>query len=384
MSEPIRILLVEDRSGDAESILAELERGGYAPESKRVDTAVDLSAALDDSWDAVICNWPLGGFTAEAALRIVGESHPDIPVIIVSAEVGEEAAVLAMKGGASDFVSKQRLARLVPAIERARHEGRERAQRRAAEAARRRSEASLRAVLNNTLQSFVLMDRDGTVRNFNQLASVRGELLLGMPAIREGASIFELLPDAYRSAARQSFERALAEELVNYEVSLSAAGQTSWFQVSYVPIREAETITGVCMSVLDVSERRRAEEALRISEKRVRMALDTAQLVAWEWDLERDEVAYLPSDQRTGAMPRPRTLGQLLELIPSGERERVARAVQTCAETGIGLETEFHVLCRDGSRRFIQERGAVIRDRHGRAVRIAGIAGSPSKRTATK
>jgi PAS domain S-box-containing protein len=376
MSKPIRILLVEDCSSDAELILAELERNGYVPGWRRVDTAADLSAVLDHPWDVITCDWAMPNFGAEAALRIIQERRLDTPVIIVSGNVGEETAVLAMKAGASDFVSKHRLVRLVPAIEREVREAQDRAQRRAAEAARRRSEASLWAVLNNTLQSFVLMDRNGIVQAFNQLASVRGELFLGMPAMREGASIFEVLPEEYRGSARQSFDRALAEELVSYEVSLPTPGRPSWFQVSYIPIREENEVTGVCMSVLDVSERRYAEEALRLSERRVRLALEAAELVAWEWDLGTDQLTYLQPDREDGDIPRPRTLGQLLEMISPEERERVAQAVRDCLESGVGLDTEFHVVCRDGSRKTIRERGAVIRDRRGRPIRITGVASS--------
>lgn len=127
----IRVLLVEDSEDDAALLLRELERGGYAVHYRRVQTAAELSAVLDaERWDIVLSDYALPQFSGPEALRLVRAHMTDLPFIIVSGTVGEEAAVEAMKSGAHDYVLKQSLARLCPVIERELREALVRAERR--------------------------------------------------------------------------------------------------------------------------------------------------------------------------------------------------------------------------------------------------------------
>ncbi|HEB59148.1 MAG TPA: GGDEF domain-containing response regulator [Gammaproteobacteria bacterium] len=119
MGEPIRILLVEDSENDALLLMRELSKGGFEPSCHRVETREAMIEALEgESWDLVITDHNLPGFSSEAALQAVKESGFDIPVIIVSGSIGEDIAVAAMKTGAHDYIMKDNLSRLVPAIER--------------------------------------------------------------------------------------------------------------------------------------------------------------------------------------------------------------------------------------------------------------------------
>jgi signal transduction histidine kinase len=116
--KPLRILLVEDSEDDALLVGLELRRGGYAAELIRVESADALRSALTGSFDLVISDWSLPKIGGLEALRIVREAQPDLPFVLVSGMIGEENAVQALKAGAADFVTKQNLLRLVPAIER--------------------------------------------------------------------------------------------------------------------------------------------------------------------------------------------------------------------------------------------------------------------------
>jgi two-component sensor histidine kinase len=119
MNDVLRILLVEDSATDAKLVLQELERAGRRVQFERVETATAMRAALlREPWDLVISDWSLPTFSAPAALRILTESGLDLPFIIVSGTIGEETAVEAMRAGAHDFVLKDKLARLGPAVER--------------------------------------------------------------------------------------------------------------------------------------------------------------------------------------------------------------------------------------------------------------------------
>ena len=119
MAEPLRVLLVEDNEDDAWILRRELERGGYALYSRRVASATELEDALDaEPWDIVLADYSLPRFDAPLALAIVRARLPDIPFIIVSGTIGEEAVVRCMRDGANDFFVKGRTTLLPHAVER--------------------------------------------------------------------------------------------------------------------------------------------------------------------------------------------------------------------------------------------------------------------------
>ncbi|MBI2265879.1 MAG: response regulator [Armatimonadetes bacterium] len=134
MGKPLRVLIVEDSEYDVELLTWGLERAGYVLSFERVETAEAMRAALNAKpWDLVISDHSMPRFSAPAALAVLSESGLDLPFVIVSATVGEEVAVSAMKAGAHDFILKDNLTRLVPAIERELREAKIRAERREAE-----------------------------------------------------------------------------------------------------------------------------------------------------------------------------------------------------------------------------------------------------------
>lgn len=105
MTRPLRALLIEDSEDDALLLLRELRRGGFAVESERVDNDVDLRGALSRGpWDVVFSDFHLPGFSAQAALATMKAHAPDVPFIIVSGTLGEEAAVAAMRQGVDDYL----------------------------------------------------------------------------------------------------------------------------------------------------------------------------------------------------------------------------------------------------------------------------------------
>ncbi len=119
MSIPLRLLLIEDSEDDAMLLLRELKRGGYKPTFERVDTPTAMLTALSkQTWELIICDYCMPEFSAPLALKLLQETGLDLPFIIVSATIGEDTAVAAMKAGAHDYIIKGNLTRLVPAIER--------------------------------------------------------------------------------------------------------------------------------------------------------------------------------------------------------------------------------------------------------------------------
>ena len=134
---PVKLLFVEDVEDDVLLILRELRNGGLTVDYRRVDSARALEAALAErSWDIVVTDHNMPSFNSCAALEIVNRVAPDLPVIIVSGSIGEEVAVEAMRMGAKDYIMKDNLRRLAPAIRRELDDA-------GARQARRRAEATI-------------------------------------------------------------------------------------------------------------------------------------------------------------------------------------------------------------------------------------------------
>ena len=112
----LRVLHLEDSELDHELTLAHLVRGGLRVSVRRIDSEAEFLAALDGDWDAIISDYNLPGFSGLVALDLLKARGLDVPFILVSGEIGEDTAVEAMRNGASDYLLKNNLARLVPAL----------------------------------------------------------------------------------------------------------------------------------------------------------------------------------------------------------------------------------------------------------------------------
>jgi len=119
MGKPLRVLIVEDSENDALLLLRELKRAGYEPVHERVYTALDMNTALEKQyWDVIISDFVMPQFSGLEALKLVQGKALDIPFIITSGKISDDTAVISMKAGAADYIMKDNLTRLGPAIER--------------------------------------------------------------------------------------------------------------------------------------------------------------------------------------------------------------------------------------------------------------------------
>jgi signal transduction histidine kinase len=144
MNQPLRVLIVEDSESDAALLVLELRRAGYGPESRRVQSAEEMRSALaSEVWDLVVADYRMPRFDGLSALGLVKELGLDLPFIIVSGHITEETAVAAMRAGAHDYVMKDKLARLGPAVDRELREAVVRRERRRAEEDLRRAHEEL-------------------------------------------------------------------------------------------------------------------------------------------------------------------------------------------------------------------------------------------------
>jgi len=207
--KPLRVLLVEDSEDDAHLELLELRRGGYDAVSRRVDTRKQLIEALADGpWDVVLCDHGLPAFSSREALQVLRDRALDVPLIIVSGQIGEDAAIEALKSGATDYVLKGNLRRLGAAVPAALREAEERARRRRAEQELRREESRRLSMVENALYGMCRCSAEGRLLTVNPaLAAMlgyekEGDLLgidLGGTVLVDPAEWGRLAADCLRS-----------------------------------------------------------------------------------------------------------------------------------------------------------------------------------------
>jgi PAS domain S-box-containing protein len=265
---PLRILLLEDVPMDAELVEYELERAGIAFTARCVAGREAFARELEAfAPDLILSDYSLPGFDGMAALRLAQELAPAAPFIVVTGSINEETAVGCMRAGAADYLLKNNLARLGPSILAALERGRARERQRQAEAALRRSEANLRAIFNNTLQDFVLLDPQGIVLTMNKSSTDWVRWVAGRE-VREGDRLAALLPADIRAEWDGFFARALANEVITIEREVGGPGsQSRWFEASFIPVTDEGAVIGVCLSVLDIDRRRKTEDHLRRAER---------------------------------------------------------------------------------------------------------------------
>ncbi len=267
MSKPLRVLIVEDSEDDALLIARLLEKGGYDLDWKRVETSEAMLQALEEQpWDAIISDYAMPRFSGLAALKCLHKSGLDLPFIMVSGRMGEETAVEAMRAGAHDYLMKERLHRLLPALEREIREASIRSHRREAVWRLRTQERFLRQIIDASPTRIYTRDRIGRFTMANKATAD----FYGVPLDDLiGRHLSELQPD------EDTVERSLAEDRevlatgvpkTVREVLLQVPGSDRhrWHQVLKLPIvPPGEHDLQVLGLSIDITERKQAEARLQ-------------------------------------------------------------------------------------------------------------------------
>lgn len=168
MAQKIRILNLEDKKYDSELIHSTLEEEGLDCEITRVETRDGFTGCLKEGkFDLILADYSLPSFDGLTALLIAKEICPDVPLIFVTGTMGEEVAIEALKHGATDYVLKDRLSRLMPAATRALKEAEDKRERKKAEAELGRTNAEIYDLYNNAPCGYHLLDMDGMFVRIN-------------------------------------------------------------------------------------------------------------------------------------------------------------------------------------------------------------------------
>jgi hypothetical protein len=262
--EQVRVLMVEDNDNDAVLINRELGRLTPAPAIQHVRTKPAFAAALEGfAPDVILCDHNIPGFSGWEALELAQRGRPDVPFILVTGSLDEETAVRYLKGGAADYILKDRLVRLGPAVLEALGRARQRE-------ALRRQERLLRQIIDANPSLIFVKDWDGRFVLVNEAtAQVYGttvDALVGKtdadfnPNVEEVAHFLRHDRDVMSSGQ----PKVIAEE----PVTNPTTRETRWFQTIKMPLRSPEEGTATLLGVsTEITERKRLEEQLLQSQK---------------------------------------------------------------------------------------------------------------------
>src|SRR5215208_2915983 len=274
---PLRILILEDVPMDAELVEYELERANIPFLSRRVDSRDGFLRELDAfSPDLILSDYTLPRFDGMSALSLARERAPSIPFLIVTGSVNEETAVGCMKAGATDYLLKSNLARIGPAIEAAVKRERAHAEKLRAEAALAASERRFRSLVQNSSDLVTIVAPDGTIL----YASDSAERIVGYgPSHLVGTKLLDYLAESDVEPVQALLQPGHGKQSPAGPVEFFLRRQDGtpvWLETVGKNLLTDATIGGIVLNSRDVSERKRADHALRESEERYRDLFDNA------------------------------------------------------------------------------------------------------------
>lgn len=262
MNNRLHILHLEDNDGDAELISSMLASGGLDCRIHRVSAKEEFVQALGDgSIDMILSDFTLPSFDGGAALRMASERVPGIPFIFVSGTIGEEAAIQSLVGGATDYVLKRRIERLVPAVRRAMQEILARRKADEAERALRESEQMFRMISENVEDLIAVLDLRG--RRVYNSPSYRS--ILGDPSLLRGSDSFDVIDPEDRENVKEIFRKTVETGIGHRtEFRIRAAnGRTRYIESQGSVIRGSDgKVSNVIVVSRDVTDKKTLEQQL--------------------------------------------------------------------------------------------------------------------------
>ncbi len=268
MKRLLKLLLVEDSEIDATLVLRSLEKSGYQVTSLRVDTAEEMRTALQqNSWDIVISDYVMPQFSGLAALEVLREHKLDLPFIIVSGHIGEEIAVASMKAGAHDYVMKDNLARLAPAIERELRDAEVRRLRRLSENALRESEERFRQLADHIDVVFFLSEelQAGAIGRISYVSPAYAKIFgCSCQALHhDPLAWLEVVHPDDKPRITKALPSMSKGEFNDVFRIIRPDGLLRWIQYRTYPVRnDAGTIYRIAGVAEDITERIEAQEKL--------------------------------------------------------------------------------------------------------------------------
>src|SRR5215813_2669269 len=284
MNSRLRVLHLEDDVRDTELLQARLEADGIPTDLTRVEGEQEFVAALKKrNLDVILADYTLPSFDGSSALKLAQQHAPDVPFIFVSGTLGEDIAIEALKTGATDYVLKTRLGRLVPSVTRAFREAREKSERKQTQEQLNREQQRFMDLVNSV--DGIVWEADAETFVFSFVSEQAGRIL-GYPTerwLKEPTFWKNHLHPEDRDWAVEFCAKATAEKRNHdFEYRMIATdGRTVWLHDVVTVVVEGDRPTTLRGVMVDTTDRKRAEQAVRRSEEQLRDLIETIPAMAF-------------------------------------------------------------------------------------------------------
>ena len=373
---PINLLLVEDSPDDAELVVMELRRGGYDPSFRRVDTAGQMREALQERrWDMILCDYTMPDFTVSAALDVIREHGLDIPFVITSATIVDEAAVAAIKRGASDIVMKQNLAGLLPVVQRELRDSELRSLGQNVVHELEKRERQFRNLIEKSSDAIALLDANAEIL----YASPSTERVLGYsPEEFAGKKGLELLHPEDRETIRARLVEMARKpgQSTNAQVRVCHKnGSWRWIEAVATNLLDDPDVGAIVANYRDITERKEFEKQLQESEARYALLAEAVPSVLFT-DLPDGSADYIsPRFHKFTGLPESGAAAYAwLDVVHPNDVERTKHEWVHAISQGRAFDVEFRVRRADGQYRWFFSRSIPMRDASGKIIRWFGAA----------
>ena len=368
MRNPLRILSIEDDPKDSKLIQDLLEAEDIVCEVTRVDTQAALLASLRQGGiDLILADYTLPSFDGISALKLALKACPEVPFIFVSGTLGEEVAIEALKVGATDYVLKTRLSRLVPSVVRALREARERAERKQADEKLRRSEAYLtEAQRLSQTGSFGCNLSTGEMFWSEETFRIYGYDLTIQPAVER---VLQRVHPEDKRLVQEQIDRAsrggkdchvecrllLPDDSVKHVRIVAHASKNEPGNIEFIG------------AVMDVTAAKQAEEKLRRSEAYLAEAQQLSHTGSFGWNVYSGEIYWSPETFRIFEYePAAKvTIGLVMQRTHPEDRSAVQQLIEHVSREKTEFDFEHRLLMPDGSVKYLRVIGSPSKNEDG-------------------
>ncbi len=379
----LRVLVLEDNSADALLLIKEVQQAGFEVEWQRVDGESTFHDALSPNIDLILADYSLPSYDGLSAVRELRRRGLDTPFILISGKMGEETAVDAIKQGADDYLLKDRLARLAPAVEKVLESRRLRQQQIQMAA----DNVQLIHQLTERVKELTALHQVSRLlqREWAELLELFREMVVLLPAafqhpdttaarIRFGD--IEVLTNHFRRTSQHYAAHFCTDDETRGVVEAVVLTENSTEHPETFLIEEKYLIDTIAEMLQRFLSHRAGLQRLRENEKLLMDAQRIADLGSWEMDLVTGQLRWCQNTLRIFGLQPEQFSGQFIELVDRihpQDRKKLAKCLEAADQRGGLFEVEYRILRMDGTERILREKGDVQLDGNGRPLRRIGL-----------
>jgi PAS domain S-box-containing protein/putative nucleotidyltransferase with HDIG domain len=387
MSEPVRILIIEDIASDFDLAQREIRKAVSECVFQRVQTRDDFLRALETFQpDLILSDYQMPAFDGLTALKLAQDRAKLTPFIIWTGTMGEDNAVEMMRTGAVNYILKENIKRLGPAVAHALEERRLLLEHKQAEETIHNNEKRFRALIENGRDNISLLAVDGTLL-WESPATVRG---LGYAQDEfVGHNMFELMHPDDLEWTSELYAKLLQEPGSRQDGVFRLRhndGSWRWNEATVTNMLNEPGVNAIVVNYRDITERKQAEDALRESQIKYKNLVETTHDLIWSVDAE-GRITFLnrAAKEIYGYEPEELIGHSFFELMdPQYYHRDLKKFKETVAQADEFKEREMHVLHRDGRQIILSSNSLVLHDADGNVVNITGSSHDITERKQTE